>query len=160
MSTTDLTPVVIYFDGLCEANPGGWMSWAWVALARDASVLAHGGTCSPPQSGNTNNWAEYQGLIAGLRWLQRHGHTGVRVRGDSQLVVNQVGGQWATNAPALRPLCAEARGLVGELGVTLEWVPREKNARADALSREVLPAEARAIVERSIARREQLRGRR
>ena len=32
-------PVVLYFDGACEPrNPGGWMSWAWVALARDGAA--------------------------------------------------------------------------------------------------------------------------
>lgn len=157
---TDQTPVVLYFDGLCEANPGGWMAWAWVALARDGTVVANGGKASPPQAGNTNNWAEYQGLLGGLRWLLNHGHFGVRVRGDSQLVINQVSGAWACNAATLRPLRAEAAELAQQVGAALEWVPREKNQRADALSREALPAEARPVVEAAIARREQLRGRR
>lgn len=160
MSTTDQPPIVLYFDGLCEANPGGWMSWAWVALARDGAVVANGGKCSPPQPANTNNLAEYFGLLSGLRWLKDHGHAGIRVRGDSQLVVNQVSGRWQVNAVALRPLSVEARGLVAELGVTLEWVPREKNHRADALAREILPPEARAVVEAAVARREGTRGRR
>lgn len=160
MSTQDLSPVVVYFDGLCEANPGGWMAWAWVALAHSGAVVANGGKASPPQVGNTNNWAEYQGLLAGLRWLYQHGHHGVRVRGDSQLVINQVLGSWACNAASLRELHRDAVELVRQTGAVLEWVPREKNQRADALSREVLPPEARPVVEAAIARRQQLRGRR
>ena len=37
-----LQPVVVYFDGACEPmNPGGHMGYAWVALARDGSEVAH-----------------------------------------------------------------------------------------------------------------------
>lgn len=153
-------PVVLYFDGVCEPNPGGWASCAWVALARDGTVVAQGGKVAPPQPANTNNWAEYVALSEGLCWLQRHGFAGVRVRGDSQLVINQVTGAWQTNSPALRELCRDAQRRVLATAAVLEWIPREKNARADALCLELLPPEARRIVEASIARRAQLRGRR
>lgn len=155
-----MEPVVLYFDGLCEPNPGGWASCAWVALARDGSEVARGGRVSPPQRENTNNWAEYTALNQGLCWLERNGYHGVRVRGDSQLVVNQVLGVYQVNSPALRELHAEAVGRIARVGAVVEWVPREKNHRADAAGREQLPPEARAAVEQAIARRAQLRGRR
>jgi ribonuclease HI len=158
--STDQAPVVLYFDGLCEPNPGGWATFAWVALARDGSVVGQGGKISPPTRTNTNNWAEYSGLNEGLLWLQMQGVTGIRVRGDSQLVVKQVTGEWACNAPALRELHAEAVRRLGLTQSTLEGVPREKNHRADALCFELLPVEARPVVEAAIARRQQLRGRR
>jgi ribonuclease HI len=153
-------PVVVYFDGLCEANPGGWMAWAWVALTRDGTVVGQSSKASPPQSGNTNNLAEYLGLAGGLSWLAAGGWQGVRVRGDSQLVINQVAGTWACNAPALRESWFTCRRYVESVAPVLEWIPREKNQRADALCLAALPAEARPIVEASIARRQQLRGRR
>jgi len=58
----------------------------------------------------------------------------VRVRTDSQLVVNQVNGAWRIKAAPLRPLVEEARRLLADLGGRLEWIPREANTRADALT--------------------------
>lgn len=156
----DTPPVVLYFDGLCEPNPGGWAAYAWVALAADGSEVGRGGKVSPPCRTNTNNWAEYCGLNDGLLWLQARGVRGIRVRGDSQLVIRQVTGEYRVNSPALRELCDEALRRVAATGVRLEWVPREKNRRADAACRALLPPEARHVVEQAIARREQMRGRR
>lgn len=159
--TLQTPPVVLYFDGLCEANPGGWMSWAWVALARGGAEVGCGGKAAPPATANTNNVAEYNGLIAGLTWLERNEVRGIRVRGDSQLVIKQLTGEYRVNSPALRPLYDEAIQKVRALGVTLEWVPRETNHRADALCFTLLPADARPVVEAAIARRAQYqRGRR
>jgi ribonuclease HI len=75
-------------------------------------------------------------LLQGLTWLRDAGHRDVVVRGDSQLIVHQVTGAWACNAAHLRGLCDQARALVAQAGVRrLEWVPREKNGRADGESR-------------------------
>jgi ribonuclease HI len=134
-------PVVLYFDAAVEpTNPGGWMSMAWVALAADGSEVAHDAVCVPPDPANTNNAAEYRALIAGLSWLKEQGHAGIHVRGDSQLVIYQLTGRYRVNSSALRLLHQEALGLVRELGVTLAWVRREINYRADAYSVAALPA--------------------
>lgn len=126
----------IYFDGACEPrNPGGWATWGWVAL-RDGKAIASGRGCVGHGDGMTNNVAEYTAAIEALRWLSgRSAGPGVVLRGDSQLVVRQVSGEWGCNADHLRPLLEEARRLVNELGVRLEWIPRGENSRADALSR-------------------------
>lgn len=141
-----MTPVVLYFDGLCEPrNPGGYACWAWVALARDGSVVASARGCIGHGVGMTNNLAEYESLIQGLTGLWEAGHRDVVVRGDSQLVVNQVNGTWACNAAHLRGLRDRARALVAQAGVRrLEWVPREKNARADSESRRAYEEARRA----------------
>lgn len=139
-----MIPIVLYFDGCVEpTNPGGWMSGAWVALARDGSEVAHDSFVCPPTPANTNNQAEYLALIAGLTWLRDQRISGIRVRGDSQLVIQQVRGHWAVRAPVLIPLHAEATELVRATGVQLEWVRREMNRRADGYSRRALPPEAR-----------------
>jgi len=61
----------------------------------------------------------------------------VRVRSDSELVVNQVRGAWDTNDPDLRALRVRARELfAGFDDWSLEHVPREINERADELANE------------------------
>jgi probable phosphoglycerate mutase len=83
----------------------------------------------------TNNVAEYQGLIAGLRAAAELGAKRVDVRMDSKLVVEQMSGRWQIKNPGLRPLAAEAAKLVnGFATVTFDWIPRERNKLADALA--------------------------
>ncbi len=65
---------------------------------------------------------------------------GVAVRGDSKLTVEQVNGRWGVKAAHLRPYVAECRTLLHALSGSLDWVPRDHNERADALSRQALLA--------------------
>jgi ribonuclease HI len=58
------------------------------------------------------------------------------VRGDSQLVIRQLNGEYAVKSPRIAPLYARVKELLRFFhNVKLEWVPRELNAEADALSR-------------------------
>jgi ribonuclease HI len=92
----------------------------------------------------TNNVAEYQGVIAGLRRARALGARRVRVRADSLLVVNQQTGRWKVKNAGLRPLWAEAARLArGFERVTWEHVPRERNRRADALANLAMDAQGR-----------------
>ncbi|RLF13186.1 MAG: hypothetical protein DRN06_08975, partial [Thermoprotei archaeon] len=60
----------------------------------------------------------------------------VLVRGDSKLVINQLLGAWALRSPRLAPIHRAIREVAGKFrSVRLEWVPREMNEEADALSR-------------------------
>jgi ribonuclease HI len=127
--------MVVYCDGLCEpVNPAGHACWAWVAVqdgalrAQARGYLGHG-------PGMTNNLAEYHALLEALRAVQKADEHVDEFRTDSKLVVEQVNGRWAVNAPALRPLVEDARRLLKETGGRLIWVPRAENERADALSR-------------------------
>lgn len=140
-------PVVIYFDGACEPrNPGGYGLWAWVALARDGSEVAHDYGSLGRGPDMTNNRAEYAALLEALHYLELHDFRNVVVRGDSQLVVRQVNGEWACNSPHLQPLCRLAQISCEAATIArLEWVPREKNVRADGYSRQAYN-EARAGV--------------
>ncbi len=87
----------------------------------------------------TNNVAEYRGLIAGLQAARELGAMHVVVRMDSKLVVEQMSGRWQVKHPAMRPLHREA----GELrrafdAVTFEWIPRALNSHADRLANEAM----------------------
>jgi len=83
----------------------------------------------------TNNVAEYEGLIEGLRLARRHGVEVLKVYMDSTLVVQQMRGLFKVKNPGLRPLHETAKGLVREFE-SLVWqaVPREQNTEADRLT--------------------------
>jgi ribonuclease HI len=84
----------------------------------------------------THNTAEWNALILGLRLALAHGARRVIVRGDSRLVVNQINGEAKTKHPALRPLRTQAAQLLALFeSWSVDWIPREKNWRADALGR-------------------------
>jgi ribonuclease HI len=84
---------------------------------------------------STNNVAEYNGLLAALKYAQQHGHRTVRIKSDSELLVKQMRGEYKIKNPGLQPLAARARLLMIELGqVTFEHVRREFNKEADRLS--------------------------
>jgi ribonuclease HI len=121
----------VVFDGGAIGNPGrGYGSYQIVG--RDALVaerrLAYG-------DGVTNNQAEYLTLIRALEDLGgRLGgeaeRAAVAVRGDSQLVVNQVSGRWKVKHPELAPLHRRAVDLLRDFGeVDVAWQPRSASVR-------------------------------
>lgn len=82
----------------------------------------------------TNNVAEYEGLIEGLRCALRHEATRLQVFMDSVLVVQQMAGAFKVKHPGLKPLHQTARDLLTEFEeVVFHAVPRERNAHADKL---------------------------
>lgn len=137
----DESPVVAYFDGLTEPNPGGTACGGFVVVphASEAAwtIPLEGSACFGSGEGMTNNVAEYQAALVALRAIYRAGWRGaVILRGDSQLVCRQYSGQYACNAPLLVPLLARLHK-AGECfaSLRLEWVPREENEMADLESR-------------------------
>lgn len=137
---------VMHFDGAClPRNPGGVAAYGFV-IHRDGALVHEGhGLAAPPGPGATNNVAELAGLVQGLSWLKANARRGepIRVRGDSQLAILGVVGTRRIHALHLKPLVAQARELVDELGAKLEWVPRAENAHADRLSEEGVAAAIR-----------------
>jgi len=123
------------FDGACQpCNPGGHMGLGWVIGDQDYHDYV------PPSSGNSNNVAEYMALIRLLETVAALPDPGLlRISGDSQLVVEQINGEWRVRAGALRSLHAKAQRLIEELTragwkVSLDWVNRTENTRADLAS--------------------------
>lgn len=87
----------------------------------------------------TNNEAEYQGLLLGLRLAQDLGVRRLEVRGDSALVAKQLNGEYAVRAPGLIPLFNEALRLLRSFdSYSITNVPREQNNVADALANEAM----------------------
>jgi probable phosphoglycerate mutase len=131
--------VVIEADGGSRGNPGP-AGYGAVVFAENGAVLAER---SAGVGVNTNNYAEYQGLIAGLEAAAEVGADEVDVRMDSKLVVEQMAGRWKIKHPGLQPLAAQARELVSKFQrVSYEWIPRERNKHADRLANEAMDAQA------------------
>lgn len=83
----------------------------------------------------TNNVAEYEGLLEGLRCARRHGVQRLHVHMDSVLVIQQMKGVFKVKHAGLKPLHEAARELVKEFkGVVFTAIPREQNKRADELT--------------------------
>ncbi|WP_129114880.1 ribonuclease HI [Halegenticoccus tardaugens] len=124
----------VYFDGASRGNPGpaavGW------ALVTGDGIVAEG---SERIGRTTNNRAEYEALVRALEAASEYGLREIDVRGDSELVVKQVRGEWRTNDPGLRERRVRARELLETFDRwSLEHVPREINERADTLANEAL----------------------
>lgn len=91
----------------------------------------------------TNNIAEYQGLIDGIKWVKTH-HPEVElsIKMDSLLIVNQVKGLYKVKSPGLYPKWEEARELLSSFKVwTIEHTYREGNTLADSLVNETLDSQ-------------------
>ena len=87
----------------------------------------------------TNNYAEYSGLIAVLNWAIQNGAKQMRVVSDSELMVKQMKGQYKVASPVLRPLYEQARGLSRKLdGFEMRHTLRGGNKEADRLANEAM----------------------
>jgi ribonuclease HI len=128
-----LDEVVVFFDGGARGNPGPAAIGA-VVLDPSSAPPTRLAAVSERIGETTNNVAEYRALIAGLEAAVAIPSRGVKVRGDSKLVIEQVAGRWKVKEDHLRPLCARARELLaGYEHVDLGHVRREFNRDADAL---------------------------
>jgi probable phosphoglycerate mutase len=123
--------IIANVDGGARGNPG---SAGYGAIIKDQS----GQILAELYAGigiNTNNVAEYRGLLAALEWAVQHGHRRLHIRSDSQLIVQQMLGAYKVKHPGLIPLYQQACRLAAQVGhVTYEHVRREQNKEADRLS--------------------------
>ena len=147
------------FDGACEPkNPGGRATCGWLWKDESGVILAQAPVDKGTKTTNTNNFAEYWAALYALQWLYKARADSdpawvCELRGDSQLVVRQVSGEYACNSAALRDLRDAVRRGIKKLdargcSVVLRWVPREENAEADALSKSLYSAAERAEIAR------------
>ena len=88
---------------------------------------------------NTNNVAEYFGLIAALDYAQNHGIRALRVESDSELMVKQMRGQYKVKSAELKPLFERAKKMSQTFeSFRISHVYREQNKEADALVNQAL----------------------
>ena len=126
-------------DGGARGNPGP-AAGAAVISTPEGEVLDEAMEVLGEQ---TNNVAEYRGLLLGLRRARELGATEVEVINDSELIAKQLTGAYKVKHAAMRPLYLEA---MRELRAFARWsvrsVPRAQNAHADALVNQALDAAA------------------
>jgi ribonuclease HI len=123
--------ITAFIDGGARGNPGPAGYGVYIVDADEAPVAQLHGALGTA----TNNVAEYNGLLAALRWAAEHGHSRVHIKADSLLLVEQMNGNYRVKNAGLLPLYREARHLMARVGqVTFEHIPREKNKEADRLS--------------------------
>ena len=122
-------------DGGARGNPGP-AAYAYVLEADDGTVLAaHGEAIGVA----TNNVAEYRALVEGLRKAVELQVNDLEVVSDSELLVNQMRGDYKVKNEALKVLWVDASELADKLRkVTFTAVRREHNELADRLVNEAL----------------------
>lgn len=125
----------LMFDGGSRGNPGLCGSGC-VLYQNDEIVYEEGKVVSKH---STNNFAEYMSLIMGLRYCVQKKIQHLHVKGDSNLVIQQVLGKWKVNSKTLVPLCETAQKLLSSIpSVTCTHVKREHNKVADALANKAM----------------------
>ena len=127
----------LYTDGGARGNPGP-AGIGVVLMDAEGTVV---GEIAQGIGYATNNVAEYQALIAGLKMALDQGFEEIDVFCDSQLVVSQLKGEWKIKSDGLRDLAVEARRLLNTFkDAQISHVPREQNAEADALANQGMDA--------------------
>lgn len=129
------TYLIAHVDGGARGNPGP--SGYGVVITDQSGRKVAG--LSEFLGHQTNNYAEYQGLLAALDYAIKNGHKALKVVGDSELLVKQIRGQYKVKSPALLDLYQRARQMIAKLDwFSIQHVLREKNAEADRLANQAM----------------------
>jgi ribonuclease HI len=118
-------------DGAARGNPGPAGAGVYVEAERDRPVLEF----YEPLGKTTNNVAEYRALLLALERAEEAGADEVEIRSDSNLLVEQMRGNFKMRAEHLKPLLSEAVIRAKRFrSFTITHIPRENNTRADRLA--------------------------
>jgi ribonuclease HI len=127
--------LVAHSDGGARGNPGpaGYgvviQDEAGRKVAALSEYLGH----------QTNNFAEYQGLIAALEYALQHGPKALKLISDSELLVRQIKGIYKVKNPTLQDLHSRAKELIAQLDwFSIGHAMREDNQEADQLANEAM----------------------
>jgi len=127
--------LIAHSDGGARGNPGpaGFgvviQDEAGRKVAALSQYLGH----------QTNNFAEYQGLIAALEYAIEHGHKALKVVSDSELLVRQIKGIYKVKNSTLQELRGRAKELIARLDwFSIDHALREHNREADELANEAM----------------------
>ena len=123
--------LVAHIDGGARGNPGpaGFGAILEDEMGRPVVELSN------YLGKQTNNYAEYSGLLAALSYVTKHGFKALKVYSDSELMVKQITGQYKVSNPSLKELHARAMRMIEDLeAFEINHVPREQNREADWLA--------------------------
>ena len=127
--------LIAHSDGGARGNPGPAGYGVVIKDESGRKVAA----LSEYLGHQTNNFAEYQGLIAALEYAIKHGPKALKLISDSELLVRQIKGIYKVKNAVLQDLHARAKELIAHL----EWFSighalREHNQEADRLANEAM----------------------
>lgn len=95
--------------------------------------------CQLAPTKGCNNEAELRALMAALGQARAHAAKALVIYCDSRVVVDQLGAAPQAPVARLAALFEQARALLQAFEhVQLQWIPRQRNAQADALARAAL----------------------
>ncbi|KKT24617.1 MAG: Ribonuclease H [Parcubacteria group bacterium GW2011_GWA2_43_9b] len=134
---------ILYTDGGSRGNPGPAALGVVIANEKGEILKRYGESLGEA----TNNEAEYQALIFGLKKLKQVFGKGamkkarLEARMDSELIINQMNHQYKIAEPNLQKLFLQVWNLMLDFG-TIKFVaiPREQNKEADKLVNQALDA--------------------
>lgn len=126
----------IFSDGGARGNPG---PAAAAAVLYEADKKEPVATAAEYLGETTNNQAEYQGIIMGLKKAKELGADEVDVYMDSELVIRQLKGEYKVKNPEIAKRYLEVHNLTHDFKkINYQHVARDKNKEADALVNKVL----------------------
>jgi ribonuclease HI len=129
--------LILHIDGAARGNPGpagiGLVLWDEAGDFREEHQAYVGDA--------TNNVAEYEALLFGLRKARELGYAAVKVFSDSELLVRQIRGEYRVKNPRLREFYGQVQRLLRSFDVVeIAHVDRGMNARADWLANRAIDA--------------------
>jgi ribonuclease HI len=123
--------LIAHSDGGARGNPGPAGYGVVIKDESGRKVTA----LSEYLGHQTNNFAEYQGLIAALEYAIEHGPKALKIISDSELLVRQIKGIYKVKNPTLRDLHGRAKELIAQLDwFSIGHALREHNQEADRLA--------------------------
>ena len=127
--------LIAHSDGGARGNPGP-AGYGVVLQDEKGQKVA---TLSQYLGHQTNNFAEYQGLIAALEYAIEHGHKALKVISDSELLVRQIKGIYKVKNATLQELHGRAKELIAQLEwFSIDHALREHNREADDLANQAM----------------------
>ncbi len=122
---------VMYFDGCSKGNPGD--AGAGAVIYKDGEEIWSSAIFVGEKE--TNNVAEYTGLLIGLNQAVTLGIKDLIVKGDSQLVIKQMRGEYNVSSDSIKTQYKLAKTISKKIQkIQYIHVYREFNKRADELS--------------------------
>src|SRR6476661_3159949 len=127
--------LIAHSDGGARGNPGP--SGYGVVIQDEAGRKV--AALSQYLGHQTNNFAEYQGLIAALEYAIEHGHKALKLVSDSELLVRQIKGIYKVKSSTLQELHGRAKELIAQLDwFSIDHALREHNREADDLANQAM----------------------
>ncbi len=123
--------LTLEFDGGSRGNPGP-AGIGVVVRAQDGTPLI---TLGRFIGRATNNVAEYRALITAMEEAKKLGAKKIIIKGDSELIIKQMKGEYRVKHPDMKVLYAEAQSRLSEFDqATIDHNLRDKNTLADKLA--------------------------